>query len=152
MMIFIPARGIEMFLSVFQSASLNLFLFSEAAANNRRRCLWEDKCFLSSTSFLKALVLGWVSRACLIHWLKCHRDEQTIEARGQSSARTENRGKACRIMTLGSLCPVECQAWGGKDIFKMGLKLIWLQPIYWKANTPVLFLLPGQHGDRHLGV
>lgn len=56
-------------------------------------------------------------------------------------------------MTLGYLCPVECQAGGGRDIFKMGFKLIGLQLICWNANIPVPFpLLPGQHGDRYLGV
>lgn len=84
-----------MFSRIFCPATVNFLQFpiTVGAANNRRRCLWEDKCYLSGRSFLKAVVLGWVCRACLIHWLKCHRDEQTIEARGQSSVRTENREK-----------------------------------------------------------
>lgn len=73
-----------------------LFSLRVGAANNRRRCLWEDKCFLSGRSSLKAVVQGWVSRACLMHWLKCHIDEQTIEARGQSSARTQKPGRTAR--------------------------------------------------------
>lgn len=100
MMIRVSARRgpetdrIRMLYRIFHSASANLCLFGRAAAaNNRRRCLWEDKCFLSGTSYLKAFVLCRVSRACLVHWLKCHRDEQARGARGQSSAQNENRGK-----------------------------------------------------------
>lgn len=84
---------IRMLYRIFHSASANLCLFGRAAANNRRRCLWEDKCFLSGTSYLKAFVPCRVSRACLVHWLKCHRDEQARGAGGQSSAQNENRGK-----------------------------------------------------------
>lgn len=54
-------------------------------------------------------------------------------------------------MTLGYLRTAECQA-GGGDIFNIGFEMMSLQLIYWKANIPVPFLSPGQHGDRYLGV
>lgn len=98
-------KNLKYFVAVCYPAPVNLPLFSVSVgtANNRRRCLWEDKCFLSSRSFLKAVVLGSVSRTCLIYWLKCHRDEQTIEAGGQSSVQMKNRDKKKkdpRMMTL----------------------------------------------------
>lgn len=82
-----------MFLEI--STPLRQISINVSAANNSRRCLWERQCFLSGRSFLIAGEPDWVCRVCLIHWLRCDRDEQT-EVRGQSSARTEHCGKKKR--------------------------------------------------------
>lgn len=71
-------------------------------------------------------MLGWVSRACLIHWLKCHRDEQTIEARGQTSVQTENQGGKKRPQHNDIRLPAYCRmsGCGGKKIY-LTLVLKW---------------------------